>query len=314
VLKKILPGLILIIVVIGAFRFFLDVNDTPDLSQLEATYVTPADRFVEIDGVRVRVREEGPIDAPVLLLMHGFIYSLETWNDWADHFSATYRVIRFDLPGHGLTGPDPKMRYSPDERAAFVGQVMDALGVEHAIIGGNSLGGLAAWKFAVLSPERVDALVLVSAGAYPVNGVGDTPIEAPAAMKLFLRTAPETGIDATLKRVFSDAEKATPARAKLLRDMMRREGNGEAYIQSIAKFSLPDPTDELSRINAPTLILWGDDDVVIPVDHAHQIADAIPNARLIIYEGVGHVPQEEAADRSANDVEDFLIAIGPLAK
>ena len=134
---------------------------------LEARYAGPADRFINIDGARVRVREEGPADAPAILMIHGFTYSLETWDAWAEALKDDHRIIRYDLLGHGLTGPDPKERYAPAERAAFIGAVMDALDLPSAIIAGNSLGGLAAWRFAAASPARTDALILVSPGVYP---------------------------------------------------------------------------------------------------------------------------------------------------
>ncbi|MCA8889278.1 MAG: alpha/beta fold hydrolase [Parvularculaceae bacterium] len=305
-LKKFLLGIILLLVAGGGAYIYLLNRPGPDLAALEAAYMKPADSFVDVGGLKVRVRDEGPRDAPVIVLMHGFIYSLETWDAWASELSKTYRVVRFDLAGHGLTGPDPKERYSAEERAAFVGEVLDALGIEHAVVGGNSLGGLAAWKFAVLAPDRVDALILVSAAGYQVNGVSDEPVEPPAAMKIFLKTAPAAGVEATLKKIFSDDSYVTPYRMDLLGDMMRRDGNGDAYIASIAEFTLPDPAKDLSSITAPTLIIWGEDDLVLPLDHGTRLHEAIAGSQLVIYPGVGHVPQEEAAEESVEVVIDFL--------
>ncbi|MEX0646040.1 MAG: alpha/beta hydrolase, partial [Parvularculaceae bacterium] len=241
--------------------------------------------------------------------LHGFIVSLESWDGWAKSLSDRYRVIRFDLAGHGLTGPDPQKRYAPTERAAFVGDVMDALGVESAYIAGNSLGGLAAWRFAATNPERVRGLILVSPGAYSVNGVSDTPVEAPQAMQVFLRTAPEAGIRFSLGRVYGDDAKVTEARVVLMRDMMRRRGNGEAFVESIEEFTLPDPTADLAKITAPTLILWGAEDIIIPVADGKRLESAISNSRLIVYDGVGHVAQEEEPDATAAAVAEFLAAI-----
>ncbi|MEZ5922397.1 MAG: alpha/beta hydrolase [Parvularculaceae bacterium] len=273
-------------------------------------YLTAKDHFIMVDGLRVRIRDEGPRHAPVILLMHGFIYSLETWDHWAAALKNDYRVIRFDLAGHGLTGPDPQKRYSPTERAAFVGAVLDALHIRRAIVGGNSLGGLAAWRFAAMAPARVSALVLVAPAAYPANGVDDKPAAVPDAMKAFLLTAPDAGIDITLKRIFSDDTKVTPEMAKRMGEMMRRPGNGDAYIQSIEEFTLPDPADDLAKIKAPTLLLWGADDIVIPVEEGRRMEEAIKGAKLIIYPGVGHAPQEEAPEQTVGDVEKFLEAAG----
>lgn len=282
-----------------------------DPAALEAEYMTAADRFLDVDGLRVRVREEGPEGAPPIVLLHGFTFSLESFDEWAKRLSSDYRVIRFDLAGHGLTGPDPRRRYAPAERAEFLGAVLDALGLERAAIGGNSLGGLTAWRFASAHPGRVDALILVSPGAFAVNGVSDAPRAPPKAMEVYLRTAPEAGVRAGVARVFSDPAKVSEARIKTIRDMMRRRGNGQAFIESINEFILPDPVADLGRITAPTLILWGEDDAVLPVAQGGRMAAEIPAARLVRYPGVGHVAQEEAPEATAAEVAAFLAASLP---
>jgi len=307
-MKKILLGVVAIIVLGAAAAGLYVWNAAKGLSpdMLEAEYATSADRFLDIDGARVRVRDEGPSDAPPVILLHGFIFSLESWDAWAGELSADYRVIRYDLLGHGLTGPDPQQRYAPAERAAFIGEVMDALDIDNAVVGGNSLGGLAAWRFAATNPDRVDALILVAPGGYSINGVTDEPVEPPEPLKLFLRTAPEAGVEATLLGVFENDAAASAERVTIARDMMRRRGNGDAFVQSIEEFTLPAPDADLTNIAAPTLILWGEEDALIPVAHGSQFEAAIPNAELVVYDGVGHVPQEESPQRTAADARAFL--------
>ncbi len=273
---------------------------------LEAKYMTASDRFVSVDGARLRVRETGAPDAPPILLIHGFTHSLETWDAWAAALDHDYRVIRYDLLGHGLTGPDPRERYAPAERAAFVGTLMDALSLDRAVIAGNSLGGLSAWRFATDHPARVDALILISPGAYPLNGAGDTPAEIPAAMKAYLLTAPEAGVRASAGYIYADDAKITDTRIETMRDMIRRKGNGAAMIKSLEEFTLPDPADALAQVAAPTLILWGEDDVIIPIAQGRQLEQAINDARLIAYPGVGHAAQEEAPDATVADAMAFL--------
>lgn len=273
---------------------------------VEATYLTSADRFIDIAGARVRVREEGDVTAPPLILIHGFTHSLETWDAWAAALRNDYRVIRYDLLGHGLTGPDPRERYAPQERAAFIGDVMDALAIERASIVGNSLGGLAAWRFASDSPERVDGLILISPGAFPLNGAGDEPAEIPAAMKAYLLTAPEAGVRTSMGYIYADDAKINEERLATMHDMMRRTGNGAAMLKSLEEFTLPDPTDALSRITAPTLILWGESDIIIPIEQGRQIAASIPGAQMITYPGVGHAAQEEAPAQTVADAIAFL--------
>ncbi|WP_165793450.1 alpha/beta fold hydrolase [Hyphococcus luteus] len=307
-MKKILIGLAVVAGLVVAAGGVLVWRASAGLSPaaLESRYATSADRFVEIAGARVRVREEGPQGAPPILLIHGFTHSLETWDGWAKAFSKTHRVIRYDLLGHGLTGPDPKERYAPEERAAFVGDVLDGLGVEHAVIVGNSLGGLAAWRFAHDHPDRAQALILISPGVYSLNGVSDEPAEIPAAMKAYLMTAPEAGVAASAKIIYGDDSKLTTERLKTMRAMMRRRGNGEAMIKSLEEFTLPDPTALLQDIETPTLILWGEADAVIPIEQGRRMQAEMPNAALITYPGVGHAAQEEAPEETVADAIEFL--------
>ncbi len=307
-MRSILLIVIAIVAVIGLAAGFMTwrVAKGEPAAALEARYATAADRFVDIAGARVRIREEGDPDAPAIVLIHGFTYSLETWDAWAAALKNDYRVVRYDLLGHGLTGPDPLERYAPSERAAFIGEVLNALDLPSAVIAGNSLGGLAAWRFAASNPARVEALILISPGVYPYNGVGDAPAEIPPAMKAYLLAAPEAGVRASADIVFHDGGTLSEARLALLRDMIRREGNGAAMIKSLEEFTLPDPAPLLASVTAPTLILWGEEDAVIPVAQGRRLAGDIDGARLVTYPGVGHAAQEEAPADTLRDVAEFL--------
>ncbi|WP_306252508.1 alpha/beta fold hydrolase [Parvularcula sp. IMCC14364] len=307
-IKKLLIFLFVVVILIifaGGFMIWFQTKGEP-ANQLEQTYMTPADRFVEVAGVRVRVREEGPVDAQPLVLIHGFTFSLETWDAWAEELKSDYRVIRYDLLGHGLTGPDPQSRYAPQERAVFLGQLLEALELEQPVIAGNSLGGLAAWRFAATAPESLAALILVSPGAYPQNGVTEEPAEVPDAMKAYLLLAPPEGVKMSADLIYADGNKITPERLTVLRDMMRREGNGPAMIESVEEFVLPDPEPLLSKITVPTLILWGEEDLLIPPADGVRMQKTIADARLITYPGVGHSAQEEAPAQTVADVRLFL--------
>lgn len=300
-------GVLIVALIVGLVVWGQSQKAGVPADELEARYVTADDRFVSVDGRRVRVRELGDATAPAIILIHGFSYSLETWNGWGAGLADEFRVIAVDLPGHGLTGPDPQARYTVDDLAQFVGEAMDALGVERASLVGNSLGGLAAWRFAASAPERVDRLVLIAPGGYSINGVTDEPVEVPDVMKFYLTTAPEALVAQFAAAVYGDPTKLDPERTAQKRDMIRRAGNGDALVNVLEVFTLPDPTADLARVSAPTLVLWGDKDVAVPPEHGDRFIADMPNARLVRYPDLGHIPQEEAPAQTLADARAFLL-------
>lgn len=282
------------------------MSDAPVAAGATTSAEYAREHYVELDGARIRVREEGPEDAPVLVLLHGFTMSLESWDGWAEQLSGDYRIVRYDLLGHGMTGPDPLQRYAPEERVEILRRLMDALGISRASFAGNSFGGLVAWRFAAEHPERVEKLVLVDSGAYSIYGVAEEPVPVPDAMRAYLTTVPAAALQASMAQIFADPSSISEARVRQIREMMVRPGNGEAFIGHLEEFVLPEPTGDLGRITAPTLILWGEADRIVPLDHAERIAAAIRNARVVTWPGVGHAPQEEIPLESAAVVRAFL--------
>tara|TARA_R110000782_G_scaffold117364_4_gene207805 strand:+ start:128768 stop:129700 length:933 start_codon:yes stop_codon:yes gene_type:complete len=264
------------------------------------------DQFLDIDGTRIRVRIEGPAAAPPIVLIHGFSFSLETWDGWAKGLAENYRVIRYDLSGHGLSDPNPAMRYGTQDRVRQLKKLLKRLHVHKVILAGNSYGGLIAWNFAAQFPRRVDKLILIDSAAYTINGVTDKPAPVPPAMHDYLMKPAPAAVAYSASQIFAHPEQLPSERLELMRAMIARPGNGPALLAHLEQFTLPEPDTLLGQIRAPTLILWGRSDKVIPVAHAHLLDAAIPHSETIIYDDVGHVPQEEAASQSLADVSEFL--------
>ncbi|WP_417497413.1 alpha/beta fold hydrolase [Maricaulis sp.] len=299
------------LVVIGALVWMLTRPGAEEVpldseARLDSPYWSDADRLVDVDGVMARVRSEGPADAPVIVMVHGFSYSLESWDAWAADLSADYHVIRMDLPGHGLTGPDPQQRYSVPETVEFLGNLLDELDLEHVTLAGNSLGGLVSWRLAAERPELVDHLVLVAPGAYSINGVTEEPVAVPMGVSFYLTSAPEAMVAAASAGLFGDVSRMDPALPARVHALMNTPGVGQALVERLEVFTLPDPTADLARVQAPTLVMWGGRDVMIPVEQASRIAGDLPQAELVIYDDLGHVLHEEDSARTVADVRAFL--------
>lgn len=282
---------------------------TPDRprDELEARYSNGPGDFVEVQGVRLHVRDSGPKDASPLLLVHGFGSSLHGWEAWAAALAGTHRVVRLDLPGAGLSGADPTGRYTDERGMELLLALMDRLGLPSADLIGHSMGGRLAWRFAAAHPERVRKLVLVAPDGFASPGIdyGRTP-DVPLLAQLMRYSLPKPLVRASLTPAYADPALVTDALLTRYHELLLAPGVRQAIITRMQQSVLPDPRPILMRIHSPTLLLWGAQDAMIPVANAQDYLRALPNARLVTLAGVGHLPQEEAPDASLSAVEAFL--------
>lgn len=287
---------------------------TPDLNRaaLEASYLrSPAD-LLDVDGVRVHVRDDGPRAVPALIMLHGLGASLHTWEAWANVLSSDFRVIRLDLPGSGLSSPDPAQDYSDDRSLSVLLALMDQLSVPRATIIGNSMGGRLAWMFAARHPHRVDKLVLISPDGFASPGFAyDKPAEVPAVLGLMRYVLPRAALRANLAPAYADPGKLTEPVVDRYYDLMRAPGAREALLQRMRQTVLRDPVPQLRQITAPTLLLWGTKDAMIPIANGEDYLQAIPDATRARLEGMGHTPQEEDPQRSLIPLKAFLAGAAP---
>ncbi len=282
----------------------------PDIApaDLERRYATPASQFVNVQGMRVHYRDEGPANGPVLLLLHGMASSLQTWDGWVDAMQDSLRIIRLDLPGYGLTGPRPDDDYRMATYMPFLREFLDSLRVPRASIAGNSLGGEIAWNFALTDSSRVDRLILVDPAGFPP---GAPPIlfrlvRLPVIGGLLEYVGPRWFTALNLQQVYADPSRLTPALIDRYWELMARPGNRRAFLIR-SNLIDTDNTARLRQITAPTLILWGDRDLWIPTSLATAFADSIIGARLQIVSNAGHVPMEERPAETSALVKSFVL-------
>ncbi len=275
------------------------------LDRLLEDYAQPPSQFVEVGGEQVHLRDEG--EGPPVVLIHGIFGSLHDWDRWAMLLSGHYRIIRFDLPGHGLTGPRRDRDYRIANDVAFVDAVVDTLGLSAFVLVGASLGGLISWEYTLAHPEKVTRLILMDPVAYPPS---DTPIvfglaQLPVVRQLFRVMTPRYMTKWGLKDVYGDDRKITPELVDQFYRLALRAGNRRAFLERTAQFSFGN-TDRLQALSAPTLVLWGEADTWLPVEHGHNFMNDLPNGELKIYPGVGHMPMHEVPEQSAADARQFM--------
>ncbi len=282
---------------------------TPDKSlfDLETRYLRAPSAMVDLLGTPLRIREEGPRDAPAVILLHGFGSSLESFDAWAKALATSNRVIRIDLPGHGLSGPDLSGDYSDQRSIALLVALMDQLGLERAAIIGNSIGGRIAFTLAATHPSRISKLVLVSPDGFASPGFAyGEPPEISFMLDAMEHALPKALLKPNLAAAFADPTKLTPEMVDRTHDLMLAPGNRRALLTRLKTTVLNDPRPLLARIEAPVLLLWGERDAMIPLANAQDYLAVLPDARLVTLPGVGHVPQEEAPAQSLAPVEAFL--------
>ncbi|HEY8949330.1 MAG TPA: alpha/beta hydrolase [Rhizomicrobium sp.] len=313
-MRGFLIGLVLVVLaLVGAVWWFSD----PDIPRatLEAKYATPPSEFIMLpDGARAHVRDQGNKSGPVLVLVHGSNASLFTWEPWVARLGNDYRIVTMDLQGHGLTGAVPNGDYSQEGMVKFVDEVVTKLGISKFALGGNSMGGGVVARYAEEHPDKVRALILVDAGGEPGKMGDHVPLafklaRMPVLNKLLLFITPRSIVKEGLNDAIVHKDIITDRMIDQYWEFARMKGSRQA---NAARFALPftnDVKEHIGDIKAPTLILWGEQDHLIPVESAYAFHKDIPGSKLIVYPATGHIPMEEVPDQSASDVRAFLTGV-----
>jgi len=283
------------------------------LSELTEKYTDESSKFTSVDGLVVHYTDEGFGD-DVVLMLHGEHSSLHVWDAWVERMVTDFRVIRLDLPGHGLTGPDDATEtYDLEYMMGKVEAFMDKLGLDSVKLVGASYGGFITWNFAKEFPERVDSMVLVDSTGFDqelhsVLSYNTIPVLA----GLNSWTLPRYRVRDRIESMYYDDEKVTDDIVRRNQDMMLRKGNRSAFIDVARTMEdqLEEGNNESHRvkyIETPTLVMWGEQDEWAPERVMKQFKTNLPNMTFVSYEVVGHLPMEELPRQSARDAHYYLM-------
>ena len=307
ILKIFALGLAVVALLLGLMFGYKDIP----VNDLKAVYAPVPSSFISIDGMEVHYRDQGnDKDVLPIVLIHGTGASLHTFDPWTEQLKSQYRVVSMDIPGFGLTGPFPDRDYSMDRYVSFVEQFLNAKGIQKCIIGGNSLGGSIAWQFAVKNPTMVDKLILIDAAGYPLQSeskpIAFVLARIPIVNKLLTFMTPKSMVRSSVENVYADKSLVTDQLVERYFKMTLRQGNRQALVDRMNMEGESDKAKLIPDIQAPTLVLWGEEDLLIPVSYAHQFHDDLPNSELVILKNMGHVPMEENPEASLVPVVEFL--------
>jgi len=281
----------------------------PDLtlSELKHRYGSDSLQAVQVDGLTIHYKDTGPKDAPVVLLLHGFGSSLQTWDVWAAQLETQYRVIRLDLPGFGLTGPSPLHDYSEASDVATLTHFVDKLGVSGFSVIGHSMGGKMAWGLAAAEPDRVKALVLMAPDGFPeAKDIGSKPYAMPSIMGVIKFSLPKFLVRKSIEPAFFDANALSDSLVDRYYDMLRAPGVRAAILERSNQTIYTDPVPRLKKITAPTLLVWGEQDQMIPSSNAQSYAQVLSTSKTVLLPKLGHLVQEEQPQIALAHVVEFL--------
>lgn len=313
---KYVVGVAVLLLVLLLIRFW-----TPDIphEELAEKYATGASDFITLpSGARAHFRMEGNAEGETIVLLHGSNASLHTWEGWVDALETDYLVVTVDLPGHGLTGATPADDYTYGGMVAFLDEFTGALNIDRFILGGNSMGGGITLAYALEHPEKLQALVLVdAAGLTPPTGTR-VPVKRPQAFNLAGRwyadwilenITPRSIAEEGLRTSVVDDSLIDDTMIDLYWELALHPGNRRATGLRFAWYRDGMTDLPVSKIKLPTLILWGEEDSLIPVEVGHMLEEGIEGSRLVTYPNIGHLPMEEIPAITATAVRNFLQAM-----
>lgn len=274
-------------------------------------------QFVRLEGANIHYKTGGE-GKPTFLLLHGFGANTTSWDRIMEPLSALGTAIAYDRPGFGLTerpltweGENP---YSTATQPRIALDLLEHLGKERAILAGNSAGGTLALHLALLYPERVEALILISPAVYTGGG-------APGFVRPLLRTPQLRRIGPLLVREFlgggaslldsawHDPSKITPELQEGYTRPLRAENWDKGLWEMTVSADYPDLISRLETLQMPVLIITGDDDRIVPTADSVRLAGEIPGAELVVIPDSGHVAHEETPEAVMTAIEDFLARV-----
>lgn len=283
--------------------------------ELVTKYADASSRFITVRGIEVHYKDEGPADgggAPPVLLLHGSFGSLRSWDGVVEQLKGDYRLIRIDQPGVALSSdvPAPNEGLSVED---FIAAFLDELGVGRVSLAGTSSGGIIAYRFAAKYPERAAALVLSNTPSAVVDNsaVGSPPMLDALifASSRILKHQPKLYWRVLLNSLYADPTRVKSDVVQQYYDFGRRARVAPPVRSMFVRVSDTAETAEiLSRVAAPTLLLWGVPDRVLPETMGRQLQAKLSAVRpdLVVLDGTGHYPPVESPEIVAGHMARFL--------
>lgn len=277
---------------------------------LDPQTLAPADEFVLIDDLSIHYQREGAGNGDPVLLIHGFGGWTKDWAKTIPVLAQQHEVYALDLPGWGLSDKPADFDYSIEGQARFVIEFMNHFGLDRVKVVGNSMGGGISIFLATEFPERIEKLVLIDSVGYrhfPSQALVRRLVQLPIIERVIHAFLPDFARFRYKTRwLFGDADKVSLADYQRHYLPLQTPGTAAALMTMVQTLYLDSIRDRIEQVQQPTLILWGENDPFMPVEHAPLFHAAIENSQLTIFSDAGHVPQAEVPDQMNPLLLEFL--------
>ena len=296
----------------GSIRSLILGTKSEDVDGLRERYGAPPSQYITLpNGENIHLRDEGDSEAPPIILLHGHSEDLHTWDQLVKHLVEDFRVIRFDLRRHGLTGPASDNQYGIESYVSDLSLVIEHLGIESCDLVGHSMGGRIAVKFTMENPDRVRNLVLLAASGAPRENEGSPPLamklmKNPLGRFLIRRMWSRKMAKDTLIDMVHDGSLVTDEEVDRMWEFSRYPGSMDAVFREFGMVWDDFIPKEIEKITTSTLLIWGEEDTICPVEMGIWYNSHLPNSTFIRLPEIGHNPQFESPDVCLDEISSWL--------
>lgn len=296
----------------GGIRSLIFGPEKGDVRGLRAKYGSPPSQFITLsNGVNVHLRDEGDPEAPPIVFVHGHSEDLHTWNRLVKQLVESFRVIRFDLRRHGLTGPALDNEYRIENYVSDLSMVIDHLGIDSFVLVGHSMGGRISVRYTMGNPERVNSLILLSASGAPRKAEASPPMalrlmKNPLGRFLIKRIWSRNMAKNTLVDMVFDESSITDEEIDRMWDFSIYPGNMDAMFREFADTWEDFNPTEIREITTNTLLIWGKEDSICPEIMGSWYDSQLPNSTMVVLPNIGHNPHFECPDRCLDEISSWM--------
>ncbi len=296
----------------GRIRSFVFGPAKADIEILRAKYGSTSSKFITLpNGTNTHLRDEGNLEAPTIVFVHGHSEDLHTWDKLMKNLERKYRIVRYDLRRHGLTGPAPDNEYKIENYVSDLSMLVDHLEIETFVLLGHSMGGRISLKYSMANPERVNGLILLSASGAPREEKTSPPMalrlmKNPFGRALIKRIWSPNLAKKSLMDMVHDESLITDYEVERMWDFSRYPGNMEAMFREFSN-NWPDfKSKDFENFAIKTLLIWGKEDTVCPTSMGEWYHAHLQNSAMVQVPKIGHNPQFECPDTISDEILPWM--------